>query len=477
MKTFIPLILLLIASQLSPAQPPELTPAQKAIAAFSQSPVMRYGTVAFMAMNLESSEILVEHNSFQSMVPASTQKLITTGAALELLGADFQFKTTLSHNGTLGEDGTLSGDLIVTGAGDPSFGSSYFDMAPYNQVLQNWTQALAGKGIKKISGGLVLDLSVLAPYQVPRKWLWEDMGNYFGAAPSGICWNDNTLEVFFKSGENGSTTTVVETNPVSPGIVIDNHVKAQGTRDDAWFFGSPGNNLLYAKGSIPPNQAHFKVRAAQPNPAETFGRAFIEAIKAKGISFSGEIRTSHTPVPAPVKIASHSSPPLSEIIAATNKYSLNLYAEHLLLSLDSSERTKTMEHGLEALNAFLASDGAFTGGVNLVDGSGLSPVNRVTAQALTGFLTSRYRSENFETYFQSLPVAGEEGTLYDFLNGTPAAGNMRAKSGSMHGVRSYAGFIKNSRGETIVFSIIANDFTCSQSEVKKRIGDVLLSLY
>ncbi len=467
MKSFHVLFVLLCWSIGLVAQDNALNKAQIELQKLQYDPALKHGSMAFMAINMDNGAVIAEHDPFKSMVPASIQKLFTTYVALETLGADHTFKTTFGHTGTV-KDGTLSGNLVVIGGGDPTLVSRYFP----SSTLQPFADYVTQAGITKVDGRLEVDLSYFASHNTPRGWMWEDMGNYFGATPTSVMWMDNLLEVKLRSGQEGTRATVAEVAPKLEGLEMDIQVEAANSkRDNAWFFGAPGSDKIYAKGSIPMHRQSFTVKAANPKVSESFSKALLAQTKLLGT----EIRMVQKPTSLQmVESVTVSSPPLLEIVRLTNQKSINLFAEALLLHLDQRQEQRSTEGGLAGLENYLREKKISLGGTRFIDGSGLSPLNRMTCQTMIELLTQAYRSEGFEAFKSSLPIAGQSGTLASSFKGSKLEGKVMAKSGTMSGVRNYAGYLINDRGETVAFCIMLNDYDAKRKgEVMAKIQTVL----
>lgn len=470
MKMFLLAIVSGLLSFSIQAQNRSLGPAEIELQKLLLDPALKHGAMAFMAVNLDNGNVIAEHNIAKSMVPASIQKIVTTSAAFELLGPDHTFKTTFGYSGAISA-GELDGNIFVIAGGDPTLESRYFPEATLQPAIDFFKE----EGITKVLGRLDLELGYFSAYTTPRGWVWEDMGNYFGASPTSLMWMDNLLEVKLRSGQQGTRAMVADISPKPEGVDMDIEVMAADTkRDDAWFFSAPNSDAIYAQGEIPMHRPEFMVKASNPKVAQTFANALLAKTKLLGTDIRlHQKKTGNTPV----KTMSITSPPLSEIVKVTNERSVNLFAEALLLHLDKAEEQRSTEAAISALEAYLKTNKVTMGGVRIIDGSGLSPLNRMTCQAMLDVLTTAYRSKNFNTFKETLPVAGNSGTLASSFKNAPLAGNLAAKSGTMNGVRNYAGYVKNSNGETIAFCIMLNDYDASRRTViMQKIESLLVAV-
>lgn len=450
------------------AQNRAMLPTEVVLQKLLQDGGVKNGQVAFLAVNLDNGRVIAEHNTYASMVPASIQKLVTTAVALEKLGPGFSYKTEISTDGSF-DGATLQGNVYVMASGDPTLNSRYYQSDP--TTLQRIKTSF--NGIQSIGGSMIIDASHFDRYTTPRGWVWEDMGNYFGASPTALIWNDNLLEVYLRTGQAGTRAMIAPATVKSSDFEIDLRVMADnGTKDDAWFFGSPGNDVIYAKGTVPAHRDKFLVKAAHPYPMKQFAKDVSAATGLKGLD--ARIDYDYVEHAGLTPLVTITSPPLSAIVKLTNQKSINLFAEALNIELDTAERYKSVEGGVATVEAYLRAKKVNLKGVRIMDGSGLSPLNRTTCQTMVDLLSHMYRSNNKETFLQSLAVAGQSGTIAGYFKGTKAEGNLKAKSGTMSGVRNYAGYVTNKNNETVAFCIMLNNYDESRkAQIMQRIEELM----
>lgn len=432
-------------------------------------------SVGFKAVNVSTGSVLAEHNSNLALVPASCQKLVTTSAALHLLGENQKFTTLLKSNGII-QNGILEGNLIVEGGGDPSFGSKYNGGA--ENVLNQFVNAVKAQGITKITGNVVCLESNFEPYNIPRTWIWEDMGNYYGSGTSGLTWRDNTVTIFFKSPEEpNKPTEIVKTIPKVPNLTFQNQVlSSNSNRDNAYLFGAPYQFNRLAQGNIPKARDNFKVKGSLPDPAQQFAFELYHALNAAGIQVLGSFSTAVEPGLVSNVFFQYQGLSVAEIVKYTNQKSVNLFAEHLLLQLGGKNQEEcTRKNGLKVIEQFLKDQKVTNQGVNLVDGSGMSRFNTLTTQSLTQLLLVMNKSKHKSAFRNSLAVSGKSGTFKRFMDDANSIGKVAGKSGYMERVRSYTGYLKIESGE-VAFSIMVNNYSCSASEMKVKIEKLLEEL-
>ena len=451
------------------------------ILAFSDFKTADFG---FLAVDNTTGEIIAEHHSNKSLIPASTQKLITTAAALELYGPEFQFKTTLQYTGYIDTVNLiLEGNIIIKGGGDPTLGSKYFESTKDTQFIREWSEAIKKLGIDSIAGAVIADASIYGKDIVPSTWSWNNMGNYFGAGACGLSVFDNYYTVYYNTSDQiGDTVEIIGTKPEIPGLVFDNSVVVDSVKyDNSNIYGAPFSDIRYLRGKLPPGKENYGVKGSMPDPAYIVAIELEKALKLNNIKIRDNattVRISGSNIQEGKVIYKLNSPALSKIIRETNTHSINLYAEHLLnhCGLKLSGNPKT-ENAAKEVIAFWKGKGIDTQGMFLLDGSGLSRYDGFTPQQIVGILSyMKNNSQNFDVFYKSLPIAGETGTMKNMFKESIAKGKLRAKSGTVNRVKAYAGYVTSVSGREIVFSMVVNDFSCSSRETRAQLVKLMNAL-
>lgn len=417
----------------------------------------------------------------KSLSTASVMKLYTTAVALDVLGPDKTFSTSLFYTGKFNpKTGIVRGNLLLKGGADPAFYSSYF-ADHYRGCFGNWVEQLKMKGIKKIEGKILLDLSFLDNASIPGGWNWDDIGNYYGAGVSALTFMDNTYSIHFASPDKpGELVTIKYTDPEIPGLKLENLVRSSLINGDHTIvYGAPGAYQEYVEGTIPVSREDFVVRASMPDPAMIAGKIFLKKLREGGIIISGGVaRMATKDSTGRILVSEFHSPPLKDLIVPLNKESLNLYAEHLLRESGRGKTGEpTLEKGLETYRQFCKDKGIYQEGFFPADGSGLSRSNALTARTLAETMKYVYDGPNREPFFNSLPIAGVDGTLKNTFKGTPLEKNLKAKTGSMARVRSISGIMQTKSGKTVLVAIILNNFDPATTESSKVLESILLTFY
>ena len=455
-------------------------------AVFAQSESMfkghslKHAGYSAYALDAESGALLYEIPQV-SLVPASVMKLLTTAASLEILGPGFQFHTQMGYRGEISsENGFLEGDLILKGGCDPAFYSECFP-EHYNGTFESWAKDIAARGIKNIHGDLVVDLSRLQGAAVPGGWVWEDIGNYFGAGVSALTYSDNNYKIHFVSdNEAAKPVKIKRIVPFMNCLNLTNKVLSSADKHDlSVVFGAPGSFSQLIEGTIPVASNDFVVKAALPDPPLIAAEQLVEVLKKYGINILGRILCTDKPVASDFKlIADKTSPQLKDLIVPLNHESINLFAEHLLREIGRAVKgTTDLQESSEALKAFWIEKGIFAEGFYPTDGSGLSRSNGVCTRTLAEVLRYMYLGPNRDIFFNSLPMAGQSGTLQYVFKGSGLENNLQAKTGSMTRVRSLAGIFKNEAGRKVIFAVIMNNFEGSQVAAGHVIEEFLNKLF
>ncbi len=452
-----------------------LTP-QEAVYRFTHTPQLQNANISLIVKHVESGKTVMEHRANQMGIPASTTKLVTTATAIELLGKDFRFETPLQHDGSLSGT-TLKGNLIILGGCDPTLGSRYMGDSTY---LQQWVKAVKDAGVKRIEGDIVADASLLGKQGICPKWTWEDMGNYYGSATYALSVNDDICNVHFRTGAAGTQAVLTETEPRIEGLHIDCHVTAANSKsDDAYFYGAPFELQRYVTGTIPANRPDFVSKMDLPNPPLTLANLLKEALTQAGITVTGKTRvewqaTKNNTQRRTIYVVS--SPTLEEIISEVNHRSNNHYAEHIYRYLGTRVSQKPdIYAGSECIKKFW-TDKVSTDGLLQYDGCGLSPSDAISTKFFVDLLIwEKKKGKAFDAFYNSLPIAGENGTVKSLLKGTSLSGKVHCKSGSISGTQCYAGYMERSSG-TYAFAIEVNHFHGSRAAVRQAIEQLLLSV-
>jgi serine-type D-Ala-D-Ala carboxypeptidase/endopeptidase (penicillin-binding protein 4) len=423
--------------------------------------------------SLDSGKVLFEHNARKLLKPASNAKLYTGALALERLSPDFRIATSLHSAAAPDKSGTLRGDLVIHGRGDPCF-SERFHQGDYSQLLKPLVEAVVAAGIKRIKGEIVGDESFFRGPPYGSQWTWDDLQEYYGAEFSALTVQDNVVDLIFKPGSRVGGPCLITTLPATTTLTFSNRTVTMqaGTPRRLSLYRPIGQNVVYVSGWMPLGGSNAFDSVSVHGPALWFVTLLKEALGQRGVEVDGKVRTvnwldrdlDRTGLTRTVELGAVTSLPLKEILPKMMKPSQNLYAHLLLLQVGARSRKAgpleqtTEETGLAEMEAFLDTIGIRKGDVLLEEGSGLSRGALVTPNATVALLQFMYRHRWAATFRESLPIAGLDGTLRNRMKGTPAAGNVRAKTGTLRYVNTLSGYVTTKGGENLVFSLMLNNY-------------------
>ncbi len=462
---------------------------QSAINQLSKDKMLKHAGLGFCAIDVEANTVIAQHNQDLGLIPASSLKTITTATALGVLGDDYRYETRLEYDGKITSDGTLKGNLYITGQGDPTLGSNDMKgVKSFEELMNELSRSIHKAGIQCIDGYIVGDASYFETAATGRTWIWEDMGNYYGGGTHGLNINENLYYIHFQlSPSLDKGPKVKRVSPEIPNLELLNELTSAGAKsgDNAYIFGAPYTNERYIRGTLPIGKKEFKIKGSIPEPALFTAWHLSKALQLQNIQNEGGITTqrqlelqNQASNNKRTKIYSVKSPKLSDIVERANIKSVNLYCESLLKTMGSVKLKRgTTEAGLEVVKKYWSDRGIGTESLIIKDGSGLSPRNAVSTKQFASILRKIAKDKKtYKSFNASLSVAAESGSLQNMFKGTTAAGKLRAKSGYMEAVRSYTGYTETKSGKLVAFSIIANNYIGSAGDMRRKIEKVMAAI-
>lgn len=454
-----------------------------------QAPYMRGASFSLVVKDVQEGRTVYSYDTDRLQSPASVLKTVATATALEILGEDYRYPTTLEYDGIL-ENGTLEGNLYIKGSGDPSLGSSHF--APgQNKFLSTWIAALQKAGIKHITGSVISDESIFDTEGVSIKWLREDMGNYYAPGSYGISIFDNMYKLSLQTGAAGTRPVLKGTEPDIPFIRFKNYLKAAPvSSDSAYIIGALLDDVRYLYGVLPANREAYVLKGDIPDPALYLARYLTDQLQQKGIRVDGspscyriEVEENRWKKGERKEIVTTYSPTLREIASVCNHVSHNLYADALVKTVGlqykprRNEMISSFGRGVQVVKEYWEKKGLDVFPLRMNDGSGLAPADKVSAGFMGELLVyMATESAVSDAFIASLPQAGIEGSVRNFLKGSKLQGKARLKSGGITGVRSYAGYITKD-GKTYAVAVFSNNYSCSMSRMTGALEKLLLQLF
>jgi serine-type D-Ala-D-Ala carboxypeptidase/endopeptidase (penicillin-binding protein 4) len=472
---------LLTPSIVSNAQAGPLETIQTKIAQFLKSPGVRSARWGIQVMDPASSKVLLEVNPDKSFLPASVLKTVTTSTALEKLGPEFKYRTGVYTNGELEPDGTVSGDLILVGRGDPNLNDPYGELLETPALLE-LAEQLKQLGVKRVQGDIIGDDSYFDLQSYGKGWTSHDLRTIYGAPINALSINNNVFWIQARPTQYNKLVSI-SVEPETSYFRIRNRgitgsARSKGTLSIRLV---PGTNTIQVSGVLRRTQAHSQYVILE-KPSEVVATMFQEELQRHGIIVHGRVSVIHRgDLPKDAQkswnlLAEHQSPPLVRAMEIINKRSQNLHAEMLLRTLGAEFKGEgTNEAGLQVVKEFLVEAGIDSEKIKLNDGCGLSRENLVTPRFQTSLLQFLSTRPHFDLFLNTLAISGTDGTLRNRLSAAEVRGSIHAKTGTLNGVNTLSGYMTTKSGRNLVFSIFANNVNAT-ARVKRTI-DQICSLF
>ncbi|MGZ8557741.1 MAG: D-alanyl-D-alanine carboxypeptidase/D-alanyl-D-alanine endopeptidase [Chitinophagaceae bacterium] len=433
---------------------------QKAFQRFEKDSQLRHAISSLYVINAKTGKVVFDKNSQIGLAPASTLKIITSVTAFELLGKDYRFKTELGFDGKIVNE-ILEGNLYLLGTGDPTLGSWRWTSTKDTVLLNQWVNDVKKRGIKKVNGTILFDWGRYSYQSIPDGWIWQDLGNYYGAGAEVLNWKENQLEIILKSGN----TVGSKVNIISPDIDFVNEMKTEktGSGDNAYVYLPFSSKKALINGTIPVNESGFKISASDSDPVKSILLDLGWFLTANSINtepmHSQYSQVLHSSFDKKMNVIStHYSPSLDSIIYWFNKKSINLYGEALIKTFAYEMKGfGSTASGVAIVKDFWKQKGIDEHELNISDGSGLSPQNRVTTHAQVEILKYAKAKDWFPSFYNSLPE----------YNG------MTMKSGTIKDVKGFSGYHKAKDGTEYIFSFLVNNYYGSASGLVNKMYKLL----
>jgi serine-type D-Ala-D-Ala carboxypeptidase/endopeptidase (penicillin-binding protein 4) len=438
---------------------------EKAFKTFENDSQLRHGIASLYVIEEKSGNVIFEKNAGIGLAPASTQKIITGAATYELLGMGFVYNTILATNGKI-EGNILKGDLFIKGNGDPTFGSWRYTGTKREVILANIVSKLRSLNIKQVQGALYMDESGFSFQPTPGGWIWDDIGNYYGAGSRAINWNENQYDLVLQPGkETGDSTTIVSKGNGTSSFQLHNEIKTgkKGSGDNGYIYLAPYDQNGFTTGTIPLQEKSFTISGSLPYPAQSLAEEIISTLRKSDISIqngakSGTERFKIQNLKSAREIITFQSPPLDSMIYWFFKKSINLYGEAFVKSLAfEKEGNGNTESGVDIIRNFWKDKGIEITELNMVDGSGLSPLNRVTTHAQVSVLQYAKKQSWFPGFYNALPEFNK----------------MKMKSGTINAAKGFCGYHRSADGKEYIFSFLVNNYNGSAASIVQKMYKVL----
>ena len=462
---------------------------QKRIDAALSAPDLKNAGIGVVVRSLKDGRTLYERNADLALLPASNMKLFTATTALSKLGTDFRYKTTLLYTGKIDKNGTLNGDLYLRGSGDPSLSS---------ERLLDMVQKLRNAGVAKINGRIVADGTAFEDRPLGGGWEWDDESYYYATQVAGLNCDENVIALDVHPAEKiGDPAEVVVGGKNSRLLAFEgtNYVRVTNTATttpsastgaagltpatkpaaNIDFSRARATNEMLVSGTIPLGTPPVSEALTIEDPALFTATRFGELCAIGGVNLPSvkdrRIEKGKTP-PDATMIVQTDSTPLYDLIKQFLKRSDNLFGEALLRTVGNGKVSDGVRTVVEVLDAA----GIDSSGLSMVDGSGLSRTDTVTARLVTNLLiyADRKLDDNRRgALINGLPIAGIDGTLRGRMKGTAAESHIHAKTGSLSNVSSMSGYLETKTGERLVFSLLMNNFPRGRASAAHAAQDAI----
>ena len=414
-------------------------------------PVMRNAQWGFVVYDPKTKKVINSYNENASLIPASTTKLLTTEAAMSLFGKDYQWVTQLEYSGDIDENGILNGNLYIIGSNDPSLGTGRAGASTYGALVSDFVKSIKELGIKRVKGDIILKTAVFRNNKntvLPANIVWKGSENYF--LPAG------------------------STNDTDP-----RHEKLLGNKKPdnyKYIYVSPyTQDIVYTE-----NFGGFALSTKLPDAPVYLANNLKTSLAKNGIPTEGKVINKSEPQNTEEerkKITAYLSPKLEDLVYFINQTSNNHMSEALLKSTGFyKEGNYSLDTGKATVNKHLTKKTFDFQGFNYADGSGLSRSNVITPMSQVKFLSELMNEKHFDSYFKSLPIGGQTGTLRSMFLNTEAYGQVFAKTGTLNRVKTLAGYIKTKKGKLLTFSLLINNYNGSVAQVKKKMESILIPI-
>ena len=435
--------------------------------AFENDPQMKSGIASLYVIDAGTGAEVFDRNAKIGLAPASTQKIITSATAYEILGKDYRYTTTFSSVGEI-QKGHLSGSIIIHPSGDPTLGSWRWKQTSEDSVLTRVIRAIQKTGIRTVQS-FVINTDFWEGETIPGGWIWADIGNYYGAGADALNWRENQYDLVLKSGKRlGDPVAIVGTRPTLYHYRLQSALTsaAKGTGDNAYIYFSPHAAEGIVRGTIPIEEDMFTISGAMPSGKKQFLATLNDSLSRRKITNAKPTESNDE---APVKqfhsnrlqpFHVETSPPLDSISYWFLKRSINLYGEALIKTVAAKQgKTATTDNGANEMQAFWSKKGIGIDAseLNVYDGSGLSPLNRTTTHAQAMILQYAKKQPWFAGYY----------------HGFPEYNSMKLKSGTINRVKAFSGYHRSKDGKEYIIAFIVNNYNGSASALVQKMYKVL----
>ncbi len=427
-----------------------------------KNPSLKNVSYGISVVSVKKNAVLFNYRDNDLFSIASNMKLLTTAAALEYLGPDFQYKTSIETRGRITTQGELEGDVIIRGSGDPNLSGRFYS-GDITAVPESWADAIRNRGIRKISGDVIADDCVFDRLYTNPGWPENQLSEWYCAPSCGLSFNDNCVDITLLPCKKPGDIVTLRVEPNTAYFTIFNTcVSTSNKKEHAYsIYRKPGTNQIFIKGKFWVNASPEKSWVNVHNPALYLATVFREALEKKGVIVGGDPRMvdEADSLDADLEKITETISTMKQTVLVTNKNSQNFYAEQIVKTLGSQIKGRgSLDAGIEVLHAFMDKLGFSPDAYQIQDGSGLSKGNKLSPGMITTLLTYMNRHPHRDVLYDSLPVSGIDGGLRRRMASSQYKNKVHAKTGYIAKTSALSGYIDTANGDTLAFSILMNNF-------------------
>lgn len=478
MKKILTYLFILFTPILSHAQ--RVIDLDKTVNELLKDPYFKHASLSVSVYNINKNTFVYTMDGQRGLLPASMAKIFTTAAGFDKLGSNFRFKTTIGYTGNVDDNGVLHGNIYIVGGGDPLLGSYRYKQTRPDTLFRAWRQALIQHGITEIDGKVCYDVSIFDKQTIHDSWHWGDIGNYYGTGISGLNFHENMYFAYFNASKKlGHPATIDHIEPKNLNINNQNEVVTgpENSGDNVIIYGDPDNVMRHYRGTVPMGMKNFAVRGAMPNPGKSCAELFVNYLRNTGFKVPKQVKEVITPNDSLKIILDYYSNSYYVIAQYINLTSNNMYAESIFKYLGYKSYGKgSFDNGSRVIYDFFREHNLEHSGIKVLDGSGLSRQDRVTTDFVCRFLTEISKMDYYSDFLRAMATAGKNGTVKNLLPNLPTNISMKVKSGTMEGIKAYAGYVTTAKGEKLCFSVICNNYDCSAHQMQKKLEKILYKI-
>lgn len=439
-----------------------------------------YG-ISIVSVNKNSSLFNYRNDDLFSV--ASNMKILTTSAALEFLGPDFEYKTRVETHGRMTDSGEFLGDIIIRGGGDPNISGRFYD-ANILAIPESWAHALKSRGIQVITGDIIADDSIFDRIYTDSNWPENQLSEWYCAPSCGLSFNDNCVDITLIPGKKpGSVVTLLVDPDTSYFTIFNTCVYTLNKKEHAYsVYRKPETNQIFIKGKFWVNAPPKKTWVSVHNPALYLATVFKEILEKNGIAVQGSARLikEGESLKTDLEVIAQTTSSMEQTIFVTNKQSQNFYAEQIIKTLGAQIKgSGTLASGIEVVHDFMAKLGFQPEEYHIDDGCGLSKGNRLSPTMITTILAYMSKHPHGKVLWDSLPTSGTDGGLRRRMIAPHYKNKIHAKTGYIARASALSGYVDTRNGDVLAFSILMNNFKdlCLVRKIQDDICKALVDYY